>query len=62
MPDPRHRGRGHLLVQVYIEGRKDLTAEHERILRELAEVENSEVSPKRSNFFEKLRHYFQHSG
>jgi molecular chaperone DnaJ len=62
MPDPRHRGRGDLLVQVHIEVPKDLTAEHERILRELAEVENSEVSPKRSNFFEKLKHYFQHSG
>jgi molecular chaperone DnaJ len=62
MPDPRHRGRGDLLVQVHIEVPKELTAEHERILRELAEVDNSEVSPKRSNFFEKLKHYFQHSG
>jgi molecular chaperone DnaJ len=62
MPDPRHRGRGDLLVQVHIEVPKELTAEHERVLRELAEVENSEVSPKRSSFFEKLKHYLQPLG
>jgi molecular chaperone DnaJ len=62
MPDPRRHGRGDLLVQLHIEVPKELTAAHERILRELAEVENSEVSPKRSSFFEKLKHYFQHTG
>ena len=59
LPVPRHRGRGDLIVQVFIEVPKKLTAEHERILRELAEVENANVSPARKNFFSKLRDYFQ---
>lgn len=59
MPVPRRRGQGDLLVQVFIEVPKRLTAEHERILRELAEVENANVSPQRKSFFSKVRDYFQ---
>ena len=59
MPDPRVRGRGDLVVQVHIEVPKVLSADHERVLRELAEIENSQVSPKRSSFFERLKQYFQ---
>ena len=59
MPVPRRRGRGDLLVQVFIEVPKRLTAEHERILRELAEVENANVSPQRKSFFSKVKKYFQ---
>ena len=61
MPIPRRRGRGDLVVQVLIEVPKKLTAEHERVLRELAEVENANVSPERKSFFSKVREYF-HSG
>jgi molecular chaperone DnaJ len=59
MPDTRSRHRGDLLVQVYVEVPKKLTPEHERILRELAEVENAHVSPARKSFFAKLKDYFQ---
>lgn len=59
MPAPRHRARGDLMVQVFIEVPKKLTAEHERILRELAEVENAHVTPERKSFFKKLKDYFQ---
>ncbi len=59
MPDPRHRTRGDLVVQVFIEVPKRLSADHERILRELADVENSNVSPERKSFFAKLKEYFQ---
>jgi len=59
MPVPRQRGRGDLVVQVFIEVPKKLTAEHERILRQLAEVENANVSPERRSFFKKLKEYFQ---
>ena len=59
MPDARHHGRGDLMVQVFIEVPKKLTSEHERILRELAEVENAHVSPERKSFFGKLKEYFQ---
>lgn len=61
MPDPRFRGRGDLLVQVHIEVPKRLGPQHETLLRELAEVENAQVSPKRSSFLEKLKQYFQPS-
>jgi molecular chaperone DnaJ len=59
MPTPRSRARGDLMVQVYIEVPRKLGAEHERILRELAQVENEHVSPERKSFFQKLRDYFQ---
>lgn len=61
MPDPRHRGRGDLVVQVHIEVPKVHSPEHERVLRELAEMENTQVSPKRSSFFDRLKQYFQSS-
>ena len=47
------------MVQVFIEVPKRLTAEHERILRELADVENANVSPQRKSFFRKVKEYFQ---
>ena len=61
MPSPRYHGRGDLMVLVFIEVPKKLDAEHERILRELAEVENANVSPERKSFFSKVKEYF-HSG
>lgn len=59
LPAPRHRGRGDLIVQVNIEVPKKLNAEHRRVLRELAELENAHVSPERKTFFSKLKEYFQ---
>jgi molecular chaperone DnaJ len=59
MPDPRSRGKGDLLVQVYIEVPKKLNADHRRILRELAEIEEVHVTPDRKSFFEKIKEYFQ---
>jgi molecular chaperone DnaJ len=59
MPTPRSRSRGDLVVQVYVEVPKKLSSEHERVLRQLAEIENENVSPERKSFFHKLRDYFQ---
>jgi molecular chaperone DnaJ len=58
LPSPRQRGFGDLVVQVFIEVPKKLTPEHKRILRELADVENVNVSPERKSFFSKLKEYF----
>jgi molecular chaperone DnaJ len=58
MPDPRGRAVGDLLVQVQLEVPKNLTPAQEKLLRELAEEENANVSPHRKSFFEKLKDYF----
>ncbi|MHB8902394.1 MAG: molecular chaperone DnaJ [Thermoguttaceae bacterium] len=58
MANPRHRGKGDLLVQVYIEVPKTLTPDHEAVLRQLAELERKNVTPERKSFFAKLKEYF----
>jgi len=58
MPDPRYRGRGDLLVEVVIDVPKRLSAEHERLLRELAKIEHAEVMPRRQSFLEMLKNFF----
>lgn len=58
MPDP-HGGRrvGDLHVQLDLEVPKSLAPKQEKLLRELAEVEHTNVSPHRKNFLERLRDY-----
>lgn len=58
MPDPRVSGLGDLLVQVNIEVPKKLTAEEEKLLRQLAELEHKNVAPARKSFFDKVKEYF----
>ena len=58
MPDINGRGRGDELIEVHVETPRSLTPRHEELLRELAELEHLNVSPKRKSFFEKLRDYF----
>lgn len=58
MPDPQHNRKGDLLVQTYIETPKKLTTRQEELLRELAELEEKNVSPQRESFLEKIRGYF----
>ncbi len=58
MPDIGGRGRGDELVEVFVETPRHLTPRQEELLREFAEIEHLQVSPKRKSFFEKLRDYF----
>jgi molecular chaperone DnaJ len=58
MPDINGRGRGDELVEVVVETPKHLTVRQEELLREFAEIEHDQVSPRRKSFFEKLRDYF----
>lgn len=58
LPDPRRHGLGDLLVQVNVEVPKHLTETQERLLRELAEEEHTNVSPARKSFLEKLKEFF----
>lgn len=58
MPDPHGGVTGDLIVQTYIEVPKKLTARQEELLRELAELDKTEVSPHRKSFLEKIADYF----
>jgi molecular chaperone DnaJ len=58
MPDIGGRSRGDELVEVVVETPRHLTPRQEELLREFAEIEHEQVSPRRKSFFEKLRDYF----
>jgi molecular chaperone DnaJ len=58
MPDISGRGRGDELIEVVVETPRHLTERQEELLREFAEIEHEQVSPRRKSFFEKLRDYF----
>ena len=58
MPDPHGGATGDLLVQTYVEIPKKLSAKQEKLLRDLAELEEANVSPHRKGFLEKLTEYF----
>ena len=58
LPDP-HGGRGgDLFVKLKLEVPKDLSAEHEELLRDLADHEHAHVTPHRAGWLDKLRNYF----
>jgi molecular chaperone DnaJ len=58
MPNPQGGRPGDLLVQSFIETPKKLSPQQEELLRELAQLEKTEVSPQRKSFLEKLKEYF----
>lgn len=58
MPSPRGREVGDLLVQLNIEVPKQLSANQEKLLRELAEHEHVDVTPHRKSFVDKVRDFF----
>jgi molecular chaperone DnaJ len=49
--------RGDLLVQAFIEVPTKISAEHEALLRQLAEFEHVNVTPHRKSFLEKLKDF-----
>lgn len=60
MPHPHGQRKGDLLVETFIEVPKKLSTRQEELLRELAEIENKDVTPHRKSFLEKLKDYFTH--
>ncbi len=58
MPSLRGGYPGDLVVQVLVETPRNLTKRQEELFRELAEIEQSNVSPQRKSFLEKLRGFF----
>jgi len=62
MPDPHGRGEGDLYVQTNIEIPKKLEPRQEELLRELAELEHTNVSAHRKSFLESIREYLFPAG
>ena len=58
MPSPRGGRKGDLLIQTYIETPKKLDAEQEKLLRQLAELEKTNVLPEQKNFLQRISDYF----
>jgi molecular chaperone DnaJ len=58
MPDPRGGSKGDLLVVIQLEVPKSLSPKQEKLLRDLATEEKTNVSPHRKSFLEKLKDYF----
>jgi molecular chaperone DnaJ len=58
MPNVRTGRRGSLLVQVVVETPRNLTPRQEELLRELAGIEQSNVSPQRKGWFDKIKDLF----
>jgi molecular chaperone DnaJ len=58
LPDVRTGRTGDELVQVTVETPTNLNDRQEELLREFAQTENRNVSPKSRNFFERLKRHF----
>ena len=58
MPNPRSGNKGDLRVQTYIEVPGKTNSRQEELLRELAELEQVDVTPERKGFLEKVKNYF----
>jgi molecular chaperone DnaJ len=59
--DPRGYGRGDQLVRIVVEVPKKLTKKQEELLRELAKIEETHVSPRRKSFLDKVKSIFEGS-
>jgi molecular chaperone DnaJ len=58
MPNLRSRRRGTLHVQVVVETPRQLTKRQEELLRELAEMDDKNVSPQRKSWLDKVKSFF----
>ncbi len=58
VPNPHGGAPGDLMVQVYVEVPKKLQKAEEQLLRQLADVEDTNVAPQRRSFLDKIRNYF----
>ncbi len=59
MPSLRTGRRGDMKVQVLVETPKSLSKKQEELLRQLAELDNKDVTPQRKSFFDKVKEFFK---
>jgi len=57
LPDVRTGRRGDLIARIVVETPVDMTPRQEELLRELAEIEQVNVSPKRRSFLQMVKEY-----
>ena len=58
MPDPHGGLRGDLLVEFHVEVPKKINKKQEELLRQLAELDDKQVSAKRKTFFDSVKAFF----
>ena len=58
MPDPHGGPRGDLLVEFHVEVPKKINKKQEELLRQLAELDEKQVSAKRKTFFDSVTAFF----
>ena len=59
MPDPHSGARGDMLVETIIEVPKKLNKRQQELLRELADLDEKEITPERKGFMDRIVAYFQ---
>lgn len=62
LPDMQAGGRGDLLARAIVETPQKLTPRQEELLRELAEIENVNVSERRKSFLDRIKDYLYAEG
>ena len=58
MPHPQGGATGDLHVQISVSVPRKLGEDEAKLLRELAEIEEANVSAEQKSFFEKVKDYF----
>ncbi|MCR4314840.1 MAG: molecular chaperone DnaJ [Planctomycetes bacterium] len=58
LPRLNYRGRGDLICELQLDVPKKVSTEQESLLRELAEMEQKEVSPRRKSWLDAIKDYF----
>ena len=51
--------RGDIIVVVQLEVPRTISEEYEKLMRQVAELENTQVSPQRKGFFKRIANYLQ---
>ena len=62
LPDPRGGSEGDLIIRTNVEVPKKIDKREEELLRELAKLEQNNVSAQRRSFLDKLKNYFTTQG